>query len=103
MTETKSVKNRLPKMTHFFLVDNVSDDISLSKNQTQRMMENGEILYLLDNFDISDSNHIRWVKELINSYPHNRFIFAVEQTFYQENLCIDNPEIGIDFKPVYID
>lgn len=103
LTETKSVKNRLPKMTHFFLVDNVSDDISLSKNQTQRMMENGEILYLLDNFDISDSNHIRWVKELINSYPHNRFIFAVEQTFYQENLCIDNPEIGIDFKPVYID
>ena len=89
LTETKKCKSRLINMTYWFILDNVANECLLSKNQINKMMEDGKILYLLDNFEISNPSHLRWVKELTDSFPKNKFVITVEENLYKGNASID--------------
>ncbi len=91
------------KLTHQFLIDNLSDDIGLRKEQTKTLMEKGEILYLFDNFDSSNKSHKLLVKKINDEYQNNRVVLTVEETFFQEHSYADTPEIGIKHRCVYID
>lgn len=103
LTETKKCKSRLINMTYWFILDNVANECLLSKNQINKMMEDGKILYLLDNFEISNPSHLRWVKELTDSFPKNKFVITVEENLYKGNASIDYGHIGIEYKSVFID
>lgn len=102
MRDARNTKNVI-KLTHQFFVDNISDDIGLSKSQTEMLIKNGKILYLLDDFDPSIKSHRSLLDIINNDYQNNRFILTVEETFFQEHSYTNTFDIGIEHKCIYID
>lgn len=102
MRDVRNKKDAI-KLTHQFFVDNISDDIGLSKSQTEMLIKKGKILYLLDNFDPLIKSHMILLDSINKDYQNNRFILTVEETFFQEHSYTDPFDIGIEHKCIYID
>ena len=103
MFNTPKTDNKFFIATLNFLNENISQETSLSKEQIKNLLDKGKFIYLIDNFDISNSVYVRWIKNFTENYPKNRFIFATEEKFYQKYSIKDFPNIGIDFKILYLD
>lgn len=83
-----------------FIFNNVSLDMPITKEQVQNILANGKVICLFDNVNVSNVNHITWIKTFTQMYPNNRFIFAAEEKFYQTYSLKELPDFGVKYKSV---
>lgn len=94
--------DRLLSSTIQFLQTNISSDKAISKDDIINLLSLGKMVFLIDNVDINNSNHTRWLKKFIETYSENRFIITVEEEFFQSIDVKAIPDYGVDFKKIYI-
>ncbi len=95
-------QDRVLNAYKIFVLNTLSNEVALSKGQLINLLENGKILCLIDNVNISNTNHIKWIQLFTTAYPSNRFIFAVEEKFYQTCTIKEIPYLGVECKTVYL-
>lgn len=86
-----------------FIFRELSDNISLNKKQAMDFLIDGRILCLIDNVDFSNPDHQNSIYSFAKKYPKNRFILASEEKFYQKYSIKELPDLGFEYKPVYLD
>lgn len=96
-------RDRVLNACYNFLFDVLSEEISLSKKQATNLLNNGKLICLIDNVNISNADHIYWIQSFTKAFPKNRFVFAVEEKFYQTYNIKELPDLRVPFKPVYLD
>ncbi len=96
-------KERILTACYHFLFDNLSDSVHIKKEHILSFLKKGKLILLVDNFNVSDSDHIKWLRNFIKEFPKNRFIFTCEENFYQSNNMRKLPELGIEYIPIYLE
>lgn len=95
-------KNKLINATLYFVMNNVFDDVYISKAQVKELIDNGKFVFLFDNVDISDRNHTIMINEFLKNNSNNKFYFTVNEEFFQSIDIKKIPEYGESFKKLYI-
>ena len=102
MLNITSGRDRVFLACRNFLFNIISDGISLSKQQVNHLLENGKLICLIDNIDLLNADHIKWIYDFIKEYPKNRFVFAAEEQFVRTYSMEELPDFGVEYKSVYL-
>lgn len=94
--------NKILNSTIRFFQDNIIDNASISKQQIKEILDDGGVVFLIDNVNTNDSNHTAWLTKFISEYNRNRFILTLEEEFFQSLDVKEIPDYGKDFKQIYI-
>lgn len=86
-----------------FIFNNMSSEMQISKAQVRNLLVNGKIICLFDNVNISNADHIVWIRAFTEAFSNNRFIFAAEEKFYQTYTLKELPDFGVEYKSVYLE
>ena len=103
MMQLNKGNNRILEACQSFIFRNMSEDVSVSKEQIKDLLLNGKTICIIDNFNISSTDHILWIKDFTSKFSKNRFILASEEKFYQTYELKELPDIGVIYKPFYLD
>lgn len=96
-------KDRIFLACQNFVFNNISSDMSITKNQIRNMLLNGKLICLFDNINISNVDHCLWIQNFVRAFPDNRFIFSCEEKFYQTYTLKELPQFGAEYKSVYLE
>ena len=87
---------------HHFIYENVLEETSVSKQDIKRMFEEGKVVFLIDNVKTDNADHTIMLTRFINGYNKNRFIFTIEEEFFQSLDVKEFPNYGGAFEEIYI-
>ncbi len=85
-----------------FIQENIIDNVFISKQQIKNFINDGNIVFLIDNVKTNDTNHTLWITKFIGDYGKNRFILTLEEEFFHSLDIKEIPDYGGKFKQVYI-
>lgn len=85
-----------------FVMKNMYDDAIIKKEKVKELINNGRVVFLIDNINISDSNHTVWLSKFIEKNSTNRFFLTTKEEFFQSIDVKKLPEYTKDFKKLYI-
>lgn len=94
--------NRILNCAIQFIQGNIVDEASISKQQIKQIIDDGKIVFLIDNVKTSNADHTIWLTKFINEYNKNRFILTIEEEFFQSIDVKELPDYGSEFKQIYI-
>lgn len=103
MMKLNKGKDRIFLACQNFVFNNISSDMSITKNQIRNMLLNGKLICLFDNINISNVDHCLWIQNFVRAFPDNRFIFSCEEKFYQTYTLKELPQFGAEYKSVYLE
>lgn len=103
MMKLNKGKDRIFLACQNFVFNNISSDMSITKNQIRNMLLNGKLICLFDNINISNVDHCLWIQNFVRAFPDNRFIFSCEEKFYQTYTLKELPQFGAKYKSVYLE
>lgn len=103
MLKLSKGKDRILTACQNFIFNNMSPDMPITKEQVRNMLSNGKVIFLFDNVNISNANHIVWIHNFIKDFSNNRFVFAAEEKFYQTYTLKELPDFGVKCKAVYLE
>lgn len=86
-----------------FIFNNISSDVSITKEHVRNMLSKGVAICLFDNVNVSSVEHVIWIQSFTKAFPNNRFIFAAEEKFYQTYTLKELPDFGVKYRSVYLD
>lgn len=95
-------RNKLLNACQRFIMDNLSDNCRINKEQISKLLENGKIVFLIDNVDTSTYKDIQDIERFSKEFFANRFIFALTESVYQSLEIRDIPSLGVDCKKIYL-
>ncbi len=81
---------------------NMIDDANIRKEKVKELINNGKVVFLIDNIDVSNSNHSFILSKFIKKNSGNRFILTAKEEFFQSIDVKKLPEYTNDFKKLYI-
>lgn len=94
--------NKLTNAAILFVMKNIFDDAIISKEKVKDLINNGKIVFLIDNIDISDVNHTIMLSKFIGEKCRNRFILTMKEEFFQSIDVKKLPDYTKNFKRLYI-
>ena len=96
-------KDRVLNACYNFLFNILSNEVSLNKVQATNLLNEGKLICLIDNVNISNLDHVIWIQNFTKAFPNNRFVFSVEEKFYQTYNIKELPDLGVPFKTAYVE
>lgn len=94
--------NRILNSAIHFIQENILDEASISKQQIKQILNDGKIVFLIDNIKTSNADHTLWLTKFISEYSPNRFVLTIEEEFFQSIDVKQIPEYGEGFREIYI-
>lgn len=86
----------------YFVMNNMFDDATIKKEKVKELINNGRVLFLIDNIDISDASHTVLLSKFIEENSLNRFILTIKEEFFQSIDVKKLPEYTKGCKKLYI-
>lgn len=84
------------------IIECTNYDYSISREQVKEILNSGECVILIDNFDIRNQKHINILKEFTEKYSSNRYILATNESLYHTISVYQYPYLGIPYEKIYI-
>lgn len=103
--DMRYLPNKQDKLTNaavYFVMRNMFDDATIKKDKVKEFIENGKVVFLIDNIDISNTKHTVMVSKFIEEKCKNRFILTMKEEFFQSIDVKKLPDYTKDFKKLYI-
>ena len=94
--------DKLTNAAIIFVMKNMIDDANIRKEKVKELINNGKVVFLIDNIDVSNSNHSFILSKFIKKNSGNRFILTAKEEFFQSIDVKKLPEYTNDFKKLYI-
>lgn len=103
--DMRNLPKKSDKLTNaavYFVMKNMFDDATIRKEKVKELIDNGKIVFLIDNIDISNANHTILLSKFIEENSGNRYILTTKEEFFQSIDVKKLPEYTKDFKKLYI-
>lgn len=103
--DMRYLPNKSDKLTNAavnFVMKNMFDDAIIKKEKVKEFINNGKVVFLIDNIDISNADHTLILSKFIKEKEKNRFILALKEEFFQSIDIKRLPEYTKGFKRLYI-
>ena len=94
--------DKLTNATIYFVMKNMFDDAPIKKEKVKELINSGNVVFLIDNIDISNVNHTVMLSKFIEENSENRFILTTKEEFFQSIDVKKLPEYTKNFKKLYI-
>lgn len=91
----------IKSITHF-ISDYAERDTKISREKVEKLIHNGQCIFLIDNIDVDNSDHTNLINSFIRYYSSNRFVLAIQEDFFESLDVKRLPDYGCEFKKVYI-
>lgn len=91
----------IKSITHF-ISDYAERDTKISREKVEKLIHNGQCIFLIDNIDVDSSDHTNLINSFIRYYSSNRFVLAIQEDFFESLDVKRLPDYGCEFKKVYI-
>lgn len=85
-----------------FVMRNLCDDATIKKEKIKQLIDDGRMVFLIDNVDIFDANHTFMISKFIEAKGENRFILTTKEEFFQSIDVKKLPDYTRNFKKLYI-
>lgn len=76
------------------------DDKQICTQRYKTIYNTSGKIYPLDDYY---SDHVIWIQNFTKAFPNNRFVFSVEEKFYQTYNIKELPDLGVPFKTAYVE
>ena len=94
--------DKLTNAAIYFVMKNMFDDAAIRKEKVKELINNGKVVFLIDNIDISDASHTVLLSKFIEENNKNRFILTTKEEFFQSIDVKKLPDYAKNFKKLYI-
>ena len=94
--------DKLTNAAVFFVMKNMFDNATIRKEKVKELIDNGKIVFLIDNIDISNADHTVLLSKFIKENSETRFILTTKEEFFQSIDVKKLPEYTKNFKKLYI-
>lgn len=94
--------DKLMKAAIYFVMKNMFDDATIKKEKIRELIDNGKVVFLIDNIDISDAAHTSLVAKFVQEKGANRFILTMKEEFFQSIDIKKLPDYTKNFEKLYI-
>lgn len=94
--------DKLIRATVNFVIENISDNMNISKEKITEFINSGKMIFLIDNIHISDINEIHLLERFIEEKKQNKFILTTKEEFFHSIEVKELPEYTKKFKKLYI-
>lgn len=84
--DMRNLPKKSDKLTNaavYFVMKNMFDDATIRKEKVKELIDNGKIVFLIDNIDISNANHTVLLSKFIEENSGNRYILTTKEEFFQ--------------------
>lgn len=95
-------KDKILSSTIHFIQNNILESASISRNEILELIEDGKVLFLLDNVKTDNPDHTLWISKFIQKYSKNRFVLTIQEEFFESLDVKQFPDYGTVFKEIYI-
>ncbi|SFR77936.1 metallophosphoesterase [Anaeromicropila populeti] len=102
MRQLPKKKDRLTNATKYFVMNNMLDDADINKAKVMELVNDGRMVFLIDNIDISDEVQTMMLTKFVKENKNNRFFLTIKEDFFQSLDIKKIPEYGENFKKLYI-
>lgn len=91
----------IKSITHF-ISDYAEPETKISREKVEKIIGNGQCIFLIDNIDVDNSDHTNMISNFIKCYFSNKFVLAIQEDFLESLDVKKLPDYGGEFKKVYV-
>lgn len=74
----------------------------LGQNEMEQMLSEGVCMLLFDNVEVYNSGQVKIIKEFVEKYPNNQFVFVVNENIFNAIEVDEIPNLGCKVDTWYI-
>lgn len=94
--------DKLTNTAVHFVISNMFDDAIIKKEKVKELIDNGKVVFLIDNIDIANTDHTVLLSKFVEENSANRFVLTTKEDFFQSIDVKEFPEYTKNFKKLYI-
>ncbi len=102
MNKLMGGKDKIHHAAMIFAQDKLPDECKISKNDIQDALNDGDVVYLIDNMNMRDPNQVLAIENLIKNHENSHIIVTVEHDMLYEVDVKEYPAVLQGYRKIYI-